>query len=199
MMITGFLEGFAKTVGRVISDIGGTVSYLNVGIVVAIIYVALYVSYVFVCLIIGRDRRYRKGHATSVFLLLIYVTTLLYLVFMSREVDQYEGVNLILFSTWGRTYVTRALFIENIIMFIPMGMLLPSAFKKMRAFSRCILICFLLSFFIETTQFVFGIGIFELDDILTNTTGGIVGWLIWRSFYGFMRLFTKDTENMRLK
>ncbi len=197
-MLIDFFAG-NRTIERILHDISGTVKYLNVGIAIAIIYVAIYISYVFICAIIGRDRRYRKGHAVSVFLLLIYVTTLMSLVFMSREVGQFEGINLKLFSTWGRTYVTRALFIENIIMFIPMGMLLPSAFKRFRKFYKCVFVCFCLTVFIELVQLIFSIGYFELDDIMTNTVGGIIGWLIWRLFFGIISYFEKDKVKTRFK
>ena len=196
-MLMNFISENLDTIGRVLNDIQGTLGYLNVGIAIALIYIAIYAFYIIVCTIMGRDKRYGKAHALSVFLLLIYLTTLLYIVFMSREIGEFEGVNLKPLSTWGRTYVTRALFIENIIMFIPMGILLPCAFKLFRRGRICILTCFLLSLSIEMTQLLFSIGNAELDDILTNTLGGALGWIIWKLCHMIFALILKISHRKK--
>ncbi|WP_051204424.1 VanZ family protein [Butyrivibrio sp. VCD2006] len=168
-----------ELIKMVISDLMGVTKYMNVGILIALAYGAVYLFYVIGCKFLKKDRKLSTGHAIAVFALLIYLTSILFIVFVSREPGQFEGVNLELWSSWGKTTLWRAMFIENIIMFIPMGILLPGAFRKFRNPLICVITCVALSIIIETVQYIFKLGIFELDDVVTNTLGGGIGWLIW--------------------
>ena len=59
----------------------------------------------------------------------------------------------------------------NILLFIPLGFLIGR--------KQAIAIGLLLSAGIELTQFVFRLGYCELDDVLNNTIGTVVGFGIW--------------------
>ena len=74
----------------------------------------------------------------------------------------------------------HAMFIENIIMFIPFGVLLPIVFKQVRSGWKCVLIGFLCSCGIEITQHITQRGYLQLDDVVTNTVGMFIGWAIWK-------------------
>ncbi len=178
-MISNFLQDNEALIRLIMSDIQGMTKYIHIGVGIALVYGVLYLLYVIFCKITKRERKLSAWHAISVFALLIYLTAILFIVFMSREAGQYDGVNLHLWSSWGITTRRKALFIENIIMFIPMGMLLPSAFKTFRNPFVCIFSCAVMSCFIEQTQFIFKLGFAELDDVVTNTLGGAIGWIIW--------------------
>ncbi len=178
-MISNFLQDNEALIRLIMSDIQGMTKYIHIGVGIALVYGVLYLLYVIFCKITKRERKLSAWRAISVFALLIYLTAILFIVFMSREAGQYDGVNLHLWSSWGITTRRKALFIENIIMFIPMGMLLPSAFKTFRNPFVCIFSCAVMSCFIEQTQFIFKLGFAELDDVVTNTLGGAIGWIIW--------------------
>ncbi len=181
----------SQLIGKVLADLMSVTKYMNVGIMIALGYGAVYLLYFIICSILNRKRRLSTGHAIAVFALLIYLSSLLFIVFMSREPGQYEGVNLKLWSSWGRSTLWKAMFIENIIMFLPMGMLLPGAFRKFRNPLICILTCGVLSCLIEVIQYVFRLGIAEIDDVVTNTMGGAIGWLIWGILYLICHIFGK--------
>jgi len=66
--------------------------------------------------------------------------------------------------------------IFNIIMFIPLGILLPIAHKKFQNIMLTIVAGLILTILIEFLQFVTAFGIFELDDIFNNLLGAIVGY-----------------------
>lgn len=72
--------------------------------------------------------------------------------------------------------------ILNIMMFVPFGFLLPLVSKKFQVFWKTYLAGFLFTFLIEITQLLFHLGICELDDLMNNTVGAMIG-------YGFYRLF----------
>lgn len=126
---------------------------------------------------------YRKQKARirpSFILLIIYIEVLLQTAFFSREPGSRKGINLTLFETWGNTAIAHAYVIENIIMFIPFGILSPMVFKRMKRMWFCVLVGFIFSCMIEISQLITGRGYCQLDDVVTNTVGALVGWMIWR-------------------
>jgi glycopeptide antibiotics resistance protein len=66
----------------------------------------------------------------------------------------------------------------NIVGFIPLGILFPLLFVGLRRLWRTALMVFLVSLGFEVTQLVTGIGIFDIDDLILNVTGGIIGYLL---------------------
>ena len=64
----------------------------------------------------------------------------------------------------------------NIILFVPFGILLPLAFKTN---GKTILFGFLASCFIEAMQFAFAMGAADVDDIILNTLGAVIGYLFY--------------------
>lgn len=122
------------------------------------------------------------------FLLIIYGATLLKLTFFSREPGSRTDVSIKLMETWGTTVQEHAFFIENILMFVPFGILLPIIFPKTRHFIPCITSAFLCSVILEALQLITERGFCQLDDIITNTFGGICGY----SIYAFLRFINKN-------
>lgn len=116
-----------------------------------------------------------------IYLLLgIYVAVLLQTAFFSREPGSRTGVDLTLFSTWGNTAADHAYFIENILMYLPFGILMPMGVAWMRKGWCCMLAGGLSSVFLETCQYLTQRGYCQLDDVLTNTAGALAGWLLWK-------------------
>ena len=101
---------------------------------------------------------------------------------ISRESGNSKGFDLELFSTWGINDRNNAYVIENIMLFVPYGFLGSWAFEKMGNFFRCLALGALTSLYIESLQLVTGRGFFQIDDILTNTLGAVIGCLVYRLF-----------------
>ena len=69
-------------------------------------------------------------------------------------------------------------------MFLPYGFLASWAFKRMRRFWNCTLLGAVTSLGIESLQLITARGYFQIDDILTNTLGTVIGYLVyWLLFY----------------
>jgi glycopeptide antibiotics resistance protein len=79
----------------------------------------------------------------------------------------------------------------NIIGFVPLGILFPALFLAFRSFWRVALVCFCISLLFETTQLLTGLGSFDVDDIILNTTGGIVGYIV----YIILRRIMRDKDD----
>lgn len=68
----------------------------------------------------------------------------------------------------------------NVVIFIPFGVLLPTAWKRMRNIRCIILIAASVSLSLELVQLIFKLGLFEFDDVFHNTLGAVIGYWIWR-------------------
>ncbi|MDW2800886.1 VanZ family protein [Clostridium boliviensis] len=69
--------------------------------------------------------------------------------------------------------------IGNIILFIPLGFLVPLIYINAQRFYKTFLIIFLSVLLIETFQLFTVLGVFDIDDIILNCTGGIIGYLLF--------------------
>ncbi len=72
----------------------------------------------------------------------------------------------------------------NIMLFIPMGYLLPYVFSwfRERVRIRPAAACFLISPVIENLQLIFRRGLYDIDDLFSNTIGGVIGQFLFLSF-----------------
>jgi glycopeptide antibiotics resistance protein len=77
------------------------------------------------------------------------------------------------------------LFLGNIGWFIPFGFLLPMLLKRKSLFITMAL-GLTFSFFIEITQFTFYKGVAELDDLILNTLGTAIGYLLFKLSHKFI-------------
>ena len=71
----------------------------------------------------------------------------------------------------------------NVMLFVPMGYLLPYVFGWFRAKARIrpVVACFILSLATENLQLIFRRGFYDLDDLLSNTIGGLIGQMLFIS------------------
>ncbi|MGD7022271.1 VanZ family protein [Rossellomorea vietnamensis] len=66
-----------------------------------------------------------------------------------------------------------------LLLFLPMGLLLPVVFKNMQTLRSVVLFSFVLSVLIEVLQYVTGLGVMDIDDAILNTAGAITGYLFY--------------------
>lgn len=127
------------------------------------------------------------------FLFLVYMAGLIYFLFFAEEYGRgAAGViydyNLYPFREIGR-YLTyrdilgrRAVFLNlagNVIGFLPFGALLPLMARGARKTWKTVLLSFEISSLIEISQLIFQVGCFDVDDIILNTLGGLLGYLLF--------------------
>lgn len=74
----------------------------------------------------------------------------------------------------------------NILLFVPMGYLLPFVFERIRPW-QVLLIALLMSAATEVIQLVTKIGWFEFDDMLNNMLGCLIGLILARLLLGRSR------------
>jgi glycopeptide antibiotics resistance protein len=102
---------------------------------------------------------------------------------MNQRIETHDRVNLELFKTidiyqtWGKQIL------GNFVMLLPLGIYLPLIYKRLRKtynFFVVLLICFLVSVGIELLQLATSYRSTDIDDVLLNTLGGGVGFLIYQ-------------------
>jgi glycopeptide antibiotics resistance protein len=68
----------------------------------------------------------------------------------------------------------------NIIGFVPLGLLLPFLLPWFRNIFKITATGFLLSLSYELAQLVLGLGVFDVDDLILNTTGCLAGYILFK-------------------
>lgn len=77
--------------------------------------------------------------------------------------------------------------VGNCVWFIPMGILVPTLFKKKRSLWKVTLIGILTSMSIEGLQYLLCTGVTDIDDVIFNTLGTIMGYWIWKKIYNMLK------------
>jgi VanZ like family. len=82
--------------------------------------------------------------------------------------------------------------VGNILAFSPFGFFLPLLNKSYRKFYVIAFLSILFSLIIETSQFLLKVGVFDVDDILMNSVGGILGYLAFCISYAvYKRIYAR--------
>ncbi|MDO4617622.1 MAG: VanZ family protein [Lachnospiraceae bacterium] len=146
---------------------------------------------------IQTNRRRRKGAALLVLYLVLLVYSLLFAKFYGRDAGFSEHrYNLIPMREIVRfyTYWQQVGFISaflnlagNLVGFIPFGILVPMVSRRMRSWRRIVKAGFLLTLILESLQLFLKAGIFDVDDLILNTAGVLVGYQIYWLFSRFRR------------
>jgi len=69
----------------------------------------------------------------------------------------------------------------NLLMFFPAGLYLPSFSDKIDSLKKFVLGMMPIFLVIEVVQFLTKRGAFDIDDLLLNMLGAVIGYLIWKS------------------
>lgn len=69
----------------------------------------------------------------------------------------------------------------NIVLFVPLGFLLPTVWKEYRSLRTTALVGLMLSVLIEVLQ-IFTFRLTDVDDLITNTAGAVLGFYMARLF-----------------
>ena len=124
----------------------------------------------------------------------LYLIVMFYFVLFSERYGRETGydtshVNLELFKEIKRFWMYRSLLtpeafitnlVGNVFAFSPFGFLLPVMTEKKRGLIKVVLGSFLFSLIIESCQYIFKVGVFDVDDFLLNTIGGLIGYIIYK-------------------
>lgn len=136
-----------------------------------------------------------KADKLTKILLIVYLIVMGWIILLKLGVQfsytEERKINLILFANG---YYSMMETIMNVVIFVPLGIYAGILFRN-RAFGFNLIFFFLISLLLEALQYVFKLGTFDITDLLTNTTGGILGYLF---FWVFQRLFSDPLKAQKL-
>lgn len=121
----------------------------------------------------------------GIYLLLLVWIILFKLSYRFSDLITPRSINLIPFYYQHETSFYLSEVIDNILIFIPLGILLKMLNTSN---TKTILLGLSFSFFLETLQFILSIGASDITDIITNTTGTLFGL----TFYLILNKIFKD-------
>lgn len=137
-----------------------------------------------------KNRHRKQGFV----LLVLYLVLLTYYLFfaeaMGRNPDARAdySYNLTLFKEIRRFIVYRdilgyeAVFLNivgNVVAFMPFGFILPEVWDQLNRWYTITLLGFVFSLCIEVAQLVRRVGSFDVDDLLLNTIGALIGYFVF--------------------
>ena len=127
-------------------------------------------------------------------LFIIYMCALVYVVFFAEAMgrtpqDGYvynltplKEIKRFMKYIWDNDALGRAARLNifgNIIAFIPFGIYLPYTSESKLGFISTFLYTFSLSLTIELVQLITKVGSCDVDDIILNALGGVIGYILW--------------------
>lgn len=87
-----------------------------------------------------------------------------------------------------KSHGSHAVFINlaaNIITFIPLGFFLTLSLKKQQKPIKPLVYCIIIILGVEIGQFALNVGVFDIDDIILNTIGCVLGLLAYKKIKRF--------------
>lgn len=163
---------------KISQDIMEPISYLPYGLFFGLLF--LLCSFM-IKKVLGQRFNFKQNVLISAFI--TYMTVLMIQAFFSREPGSRIGFSLDLFSVIGISLGEDASFVENIIMFIPFSFILTMLLQLFRNLGYCMGIGFTFSVFLEILQLITRRGYCQIDDVLANTAGVLIGWAIPGIYY----------------
>ncbi len=135
----------------------------------------------------------KKERIISITIFVIYIIALCYFLFFAESMgrttrgDEYH-YNLQPFFEIKRIWRGRHIlgmkyvilnFVGNVVAFIPFGYFIPKIVKKKIGLFYTVLFSFEFSLVVELTQLITRTGSFDVDDLILNTLGGLIGYILY--------------------
>ena len=130
-----------------------------------------------------------SGKRVNTVLLFLYCAVILYFTLMYRE-NGFNKVNFVFFSGFKQFFTndeTRSNIVKNTWLFIPLGAILFSIYPQ----RKTILFPLLFSIVIEIIQYITNTGWCDIDDVICNWIGGVIGFSFCKMFVDFKRFMSK--------
>lgn len=125
------------------------------------------------------------GLICSVFLIIFATILFVPITFQPEEYI----LNIKPFNWIGTTDSLQQVVVEkvpNIMLFIPLGFFMPVVLKNKRKLYKMALISFAITFSVEFFQYFIGRSS-DIDDIITNLLGAIIGYIIFKMLDSFLQ------------
>jgi glycopeptide antibiotics resistance protein len=106
---------------------------------------------------------------------------------LASRVERRDHVNLKLFEVFKIYRLTDLQVVGNFIMLLPIGIYFPVLYRSLRRFIPVVFAAFAVSLTIELLQLATKYRSADVDDLLLNTAGAVVGFMIYKIVIGASR------------
>jgi len=96
-----------------------------------------------------------------------------------HRIENKEHVNLHAFMMFKQFKITSTQVIGNAVMLLPLAIFVPLLSSRLSGFIPVFLICLLVSVGIELMQLITSYRSTDIDDVILNTAGAVVGYLLY--------------------
>jgi glycopeptide antibiotics resistance protein len=117
---------------------------------------------------------------------------------MIMRIDREDHVNLKLFKMFKIYAFSNKQILGNLVMLFPLGIYIPLLYPRLSNFFTVLLISLVFSVIIESFQLVTRFRSADVDDVLLNTVGACVGYLVFfvvKKSGGFDRVDSEERVN----
>lgn len=128
----------------------------------------------------------------AMLLFVIYLVGLFYLLFFAEEMGRNAGVeyryNIVPFKEIKRFLASTKVLgmrpvllnlMGNVVVFMPIGYFIPRVLKKEPGVIVSVLLCMEFSLAVEIVQLITKKGCCDVDDVILNTLGGLMGYIVY--------------------
>ena len=150
-------------------------------IILSVIAFAVFCNVTF---ILHKRRRFDRTQCVAAILLSLYIVVLLYFTVIGRYSHEEYDYQIHIFYSYRFLleqfdFQSIRQFVINLFMLVPVGFLLLVIIKEKGKYVIALVLCILLTVFIESMQLWMKCGSFEVDDIINNMIGAVIGILIY--------------------
>ena len=96
-----------------------------------------------------------------------------------HRIENREHVNLQPFLMFKQFKISSKQIVGNSVMLLPLGVFIPLIFRRLAGFVSVFFICLLVSVCIELMQLITSYRSTDIDDIILNTSGAVVGYILY--------------------
>lgn len=172
-----------------LQDFRWALGYLPFGLLAAGIF--------FIVALLGNAGRMKQGKETQSVMASVCFWSSLLIIFcltlLSRENGSTSKIDLEIGSTLRINARNNAYVVENVLLFMPFGFCLAWRYGWKKKWIRNILLGLATTVAVECTQLLTGRGVFQIDDIITNAIGCVLGQVLFVCLRKTMEcVFTQD-------
>ena len=107
-----------------------------------------------------------------------YIAILIQMGVISRTPGSVSEMVWIPFQTSGGSSLIVLYSLANLVIFIPFGILVPKVFCGVNSVWAMALVTLMTSVVIEIVQFLLACGYSEVEDVIMNVAGGVIGYIL---------------------
>jgi len=97
-----------------------------------------------------------------------------------HRIQTKDKINLQPFLMFKQFQIASTQVIGNLVMLLPLGIYIPLLFPRLAGFFKVCIICLSVSVSIELMQLITNARSTDIDDVILNTSGAIVGYIIYK-------------------